>query len=82
MVCLSVYVYVVVVDLIDDRGELVNISDHAMENGIQLFTNRGSYILIEVKSTYVPMYVCSRTFSIFMFTSISLVLVYMYVCTY
>ena len=58
MVCLSVYVCVVVIDLIDERGELVNISDHAMENGVQLFTNRASYILIEVKSTYVRIYVC------------------------
>jgi hypothetical protein len=41
----------VVIDLIDEHGDLVHISEHSTENGTPLFTNRGNYILLEVKST-------------------------------
>ena len=49
--CSFVCLYVVVIDLLDEHGDLVHISEHSTENGTPLFTNRGNYILLEVKST-------------------------------
>jgi hypothetical protein len=51
----------VVIDLIDEHGDLVHISEHSTENGTPLFTNRGNYILLEVKKKdsehikYIPL---------------------------